>query len=239
MFRTAIIVALVLGATPIHAQQKDDCIENITGKTVCGADAEAVRARIRAEARYAQNPEKPLPKKSTASGSIYDSFRPAVFVRGGYTFAADANRGLEAEGGGPSVFAGYRSPIWMQGNNAFSVETELGLQRAPREDMLASVDGYGALIALRWDHAFNQNFGMFASGGVGIAYLRAYVLDVFVEDEVTFGYNGRGGIRANLSRALSLEAAYRYTGAMGVDFGLPVGVRLGSHTGEIGLDIRF
>ena len=44
--RSLFLLSLV-AATPALAQ--DDCIENIVGRTVCGADAEAVRARIRAE----------------------------------------------------------------------------------------------------------------------------------------------------------------------------------------------
>ncbi len=243
MLRKSLAAAVVICASPALAQS-DDCIENIAGQMVCGSDADAVRARIRAEAAAARGEDPRKSRGRSRSGSVYDTFGQAAFVRGGYVFSADANHGEEVNGDGFGVYAGYRAPISKRGFDALSLEVELGHQRTPHDKYLFSIDAYSSMMSLRWDHAFSPQFGYFASAGVGVAYLRAYANDAvlgpfFWEDEFTFGYTGRSGFRANISETFSLEAAYRYAGALGVDFGGPYSLRLGSHSAELGLDVRF
>ena len=252
MFRSFFLSIFTIAATPAMAQNRD-CIENFAGKIVCGAEAQVVRKVIRAEQAIARG-EDPYEYQERArrSGSIYDSFAPAAFIRGGYVFAADINDGpSEIFGNGPSAFLGYRTPIATGGRTSLSFETEIGFQRGSRQQALLTVDAYTALASLRVDHMLTRNFGFFGSGGIGPAYLRAVVPnDIivpgvvvipggFVDDEFTFGYSGRAGMQTRLSQTLSLEAAYRYSGSLGVNFGQSESTRLGAHAAEIGLDVRF
>ncbi|MEM9168781.1 MAG: outer membrane beta-barrel protein [Pseudomonadota bacterium] len=68
MLRTGMIcafaVAAVLSSQPARAQ--DDCIENSVGVTVCGRDAEAVRARMRAEQEFYGGKKIPNPGASSS-----------------------------------------------------------------------------------------------------------------------------------------------------------------------------
>src|SRR5690606_27244602 len=107
-----------------------DCIENVAGEIVCGQAADAVRARIRAEAAYARGEDPRKPGKRT--GSVYGGFGQGVFLRGGYIFAAHGG-GASEQAGAPMAAAGYRRPISKHGRNHWSLELE-GVYARDSED---------------------------------------------------------------------------------------------------------
>lgn len=238
-----IAAALAVASMGAAASAQDnDCIENITGQLVCGADADAVRARIRAEEEYARaveegrDPSEIKPRRSSSSGSVYGRYGQAAFVRGGYGFAA--------HGGGESGSVdtllgavGYRTALGRGSGSRLSLETEL-VYTGDSETALgvkATVTSYTGLFSMRWDAAPGSFINPFLSAGVGPAYYRLKLSDgvTSVSDgSFALGYSGRAGLEANFAEQFSLEAAYRYLGA--TDNGT-----IGMHAAEIGLNYKF
>jgi len=238
MFRTILAVTSLLTATSAFAQDKD-CIENIAGKVVCGSDADAVRARIRAEARYAENPDNPA--KARRSGSVYNNFGQSLFVRGGYIFAAHSG-GVSDQASAPMFAVGYRAPMSRFGRNRWNFETEVVYARDSEDIVLIppttlTLSGYAitGLASVRWEYDTRSAISPFISAGVGPTYARAKVSDGITEiadGEWAFGYSGRAGLEAHLSDRVSMEAGYRYLGATNSG-------TAGLHTGEVGLNLNF
>lgn len=237
---TAAVLTMVLMSASAWAQD-NDCIENITGQLVCGADADAVRARIRAEEEYAKavaegrDPGEIKPRRSS-SGSVYGRYGQAAFARGGYGFAA--------HGGGESGSVdtllgavGYRTALSRGTGGRFSLETEL-VYTGDSETALgikATVTSYTGLFSLRWDAAPGSFINPFLSAGVGPAYYHLKLSDGVTsasDGSFALGYSGRAGLEANFAEQFSLEAAYRYLGA--TDNGT-----IGMHAAEIGLNYKF
>lgn len=222
-------------STAATAQPGDDCIENVAGKVVCGSAADAVRARIRAEARYAADPDKA--RRQARSGSVYNSFGQSLFLRGGYIFAAHG--GGEADSSSaPLAAIGYRSKGARMGNHVWSLETEAVYAR-DSEDILSTVtlSGFtlGGFLAGRWDYATGSPISPYASAGVGPVYIEATIADAFTEitdSTVVFGYTGRAGMEVQISDSVSLDLGYRYLGV--TDDGTA-----GLHTAEGGLNFNF
>lgn len=222
--------------------QQSDCIENVAGRTVCGADAEAVRARMRAEAQYAKDPNS-WPRRE---GSLYPSWTNGAFVRGGYAFHGHM-LGVSGDISAPTAAAGVRHTISRYDRSRFLFETEAVYAR----DSATVTDGtdvYEAtvwnitgLAALRWQYDTRAGVSPFASFGVGPSYwkgrLRAGTLsdpDLFAVSDGTwaFGYSARVGFEAGLSDRVSFETAYRYLGATNNG-------SAGIHAAEAGLNLRW
>ena len=222
-------------APSASAQQSDDCIENIAGVVVCGAQADAVRARMRAEARYAADPDKA--KRQARSGSIYNSFGQSVFLRGGYIFASHG--GGEADSASAPLGAiGYRSRGARMGNHVWSFESEVVYAR-DSEDIVADITLSGftlaGLLGARWEYATGTPVSPYASVGIGPVYVEATVSDGVIEindDTLAFGYSGRAGMEVQISNGVSVDLGYRYLGATNQG-------TAGLHTAEGGLNFNF
>jgi|GEM_PF-3322842 len=215
-----------------------DCIENAAGQTVCGAEAEAVRARIEAEEAYKNGAGDSYQRKASKrrrSGSVYSNFGQKVFLRGGYTFAASAGEPLvELEGSGLVGGIGYSRLLNRSGSSKFFTEGEVVYIEGDG-DAAISIDTISFLTSLRWEYDVG-GVSPFVSGGVGLAYLRATSpLTTVTDNSINFAYTGRAGIVTSVSHHLSLEAAYRFAGAL--NSGL-LG-NLSSHSAEIGLNYDF
>lgn len=234
--KRSIIVAVIAIATPAYAQ--NDCIENLEGKIVCGDEADAVRERIRAEvvARHGGGDEFKQSKSTFRSGSAYSGFRNAAFVRGGYIFAARGGGAATSESA-PSIAAGFRFKTYQNGKSVISSETEVLYARdsesvAPLEFTLS---GITALTGFRWEYKTGSGVNPFASVGIGPGYARLKIddgIDAVVLDDWTFAYSGRAGVSLDITKAISIETAYRYLGTTQV--GTP-----GQHSGEVGLNFGF
>ena len=239
LFLTAVLLAAASGA---GAQAPDDCIENIRGETVCGDRAEAVRARIRAEAAYAQNPRK---AERARSASPYGRFSSAAFVRGGYAFAG-LNPGENFPTDAPLASAGFRFPVSRSGSSLLSFESEAVVLWGdetifdPFTGVTAEISGTSVvgLFGLRWQHQ-NPAGGLspFVSAGAGPAYLRSRVefddgSPDLAGDTLAFGYGARAGVAVSLAERVSIEWAYRYLGATR-------DTTVGAHAAELGLNLKF
>lgn len=233
MLRFILGASILLGVSTADAQD-DNCIENIAGDIVCGSDADAVRARLRAEARHARHPDRPI---RSHSGSIYDSFGQSLFVRGGYIFAAHGG-GVSDQASAPMAAVGYRSPMSKSGPHQWNFETEIVYVR-DSEDILSSITVSGwaltGLLSLRWEYDTGSPINPYVSAGVGPTYAQLKTsngMTQISDGEWAFGYSGRAGIEAYLSNGFSMEAGYRYLGATSDGTG-------GLHTGEVGLNYNF
>ncbi len=240
MSRLGLGAAVLLAAYAGGALAQDDCIENAAGKTVCGSDADAVRARIRAEARYEENPDRPLKRHS---GSVYDGFGPALFVRGGYAFAG-LNPGPNVSADAPLFSIGYRTPVARSGQNLISFETEVLHTRAsetfldpfvgPGEARLWALAG---LFGLRWQYVA-QGVSPFASVAIGPGYVKGKLdfddplLVSVTDDEFALFYTGRAGLAVPIGDRVGVEWAYRYLGATRES-------TFGAHAAEMGLSLSF
>lgn len=148
-----VISVLSVGASAIA--QDDNCIENAAGMIVCGADADAVRARIRAESAMYENKtenvstEVAMPtesivnasamqavsaesesgqtyeRKKKRSGSVYKDYGQAVFLRGGYAFASHNFGDGEVSVNGLMLAGGYRKALSKKKRGQISVEGEI------------------------------------------------------------------------------------------------------------------
>jgi len=240
MKRSVIAAMLFVIAHPAAAQE--DCIENIVGRTVCGADADAVRARIRAE--QALKDGKTEEYKASASGSsfksgsVYKNYGNQAFVRGGYVFAGRGGSAFE-DGFGGSI--GVRHPFAHSGRSAYSIEGELLYARNSEDGIPfgtpvdASIWTLTGLVSLRWDYETGAGINPFLSVGGGPSYVRYKIESGLVsgsDDDFTFAYSGRAGFQIELTDQLSLEPAYRYLGT--TQPGTP-----GAHSGEIGVNLSF
>ncbi len=126
--RTLSIAAAALLVSTGSAIAAEDCIENAAGQLVCGADADAVRARIRAERRV-QTPELSVPPSPTAEiGYGGGSSEPDVVGADviGPTLASASGGGIP--GGGKassssssrgSVYNSYGEAAFVRGGYVF------------------------------------------------------------------------------------------------------------------------
>jgi len=216
-----------------------DCIENAAGQTVCGAEAEAVRARIEAEEAYKNGAGDSYQRKAskrTRSGSVYSSYGQKVFVRGGYSFAGHGAGAFSETG--PIIAAGYGRPIDLFGDSV-SIEGEIVyVSNSDTVDILGipvqnDLWGLTGLVSLRWQPA--GNIAPFASLGVGPAYYSTEVtgggLDASGSD-LFLGYSARAGAVASIGDQFSLEAGYRYLGAA-------LNGTIGYHAAEVGVNYEF
>ncbi|NWG71322.1 MAG: porin family protein [Parvularculaceae bacterium] len=128
------IAAAALLASTGSAIAAEDCIENAAGQLVCGADADAVRARIRAEERL-QMPELSVPSAPTTNletdqGSVEPEVLGADVV--GPTLAS-ADRSAKGRGSssfsGGSVYNSYGQAVFVRGGYVF--ESGVGDYEAP------------------------------------------------------------------------------------------------------------
>lgn len=238
-----IVLTFVFAALAVEAgAQERDCIENIRGETVCGEQAEAVRARIRAEAAYAQNPSKATRTRST---SPYTNFGPTAFIRGGYAFAG-LNPGDNIPTDAPLIGAGARIPISRSGQNLLSFESE-GVYIWGSDETFDPLSGVTTdergwaltgLFGLRWQYLPSAGgISPFISAGVGPAYIRQSIRfddgsPTLSADTLALGYSGRAGLSVTLAQNISIEWAYRYLGATRNG-------TIGAHIAEMGLNLDF
>lgn len=230
----------MLLSTSAGFAQGSDCIENIAGRTVCGSEAEAVRARMRAEAQYAKDPNS-WPKNE---GSLYPSWTNSVFVRGGYGFHGhllDESVDFSA----PMGAVGFRHTISRYNRSRFLFEMETVYARDSGEvtdgiDVAElTVWGVTGLASIRWQYDTRAGISPFVSAGIGPSYWKGKLdptsdPDIFTisDDGWAFGYSGRAGFEAALSDSISFEAAYRYLGATNDG-------SFGIHAAEAGLNFNW
>ena len=238
MQRIYFIISCLVAIAPAAAQNQD-CVENIAGEIVCGDAASAVRARIRAEANQAKNPDKPVSgwSKYATTGD-----GEAIFLRGGYIFGWH-DEGLSDNIDAPMVSAGYRGSMSKLRNVAWSYETEFIYARNKETITVLTIPleqkqfGIAGIAAMRWDFT-GARVGPFVSVGVGPVYSRARIEELSTttllldESDWGFGYTGRAGLHAQVSNNIALEFGYRYLGASNDYVG-------GLHTGELGVNWRF
>jgi opacity protein-like surface antigen len=158
--------ALAIGGA---AHAEDDCIENAAGELVCGAEADAVRARISAEERLSSPaaPSMKAPGRENAQVSkptyVNDGTEPDPAaeseplepqpmeerapearrgsVYGSYTEAAFVRGGyiFEGDAEAPSISTGYRKKFRQNGRSSFALEGELLYLRDTEDGTLLGV----------------------------------------------------------------------------------------------------
>ncbi|GEM_PF-6900186 len=189
----------------------------------------------------AEAPAPALPPRANRSpsafASAYAGFGQAVFLRGGYAFSGDMT-GPGDETRGLLVSGGYRRALEKKSKNQMSVETEAVFLRdvdrlaASLETTLTGVTG---VVSLRWDASPDARFNPFASLGGGVAHYKLKTDDgtsVVTVSQTGFGYTARAGVEAALAEQVSLEAAYRFLGAVN-------NIAEGVHAAEVGLNYEF
>lgn len=176
-------------------------------------------------------------RQSPAFASAYTGFGQAVFLRGGYGFSGDMT-GPGDETRGLLVAGGYRRAIEKKSKNQMSVETEVVFLRdvdQPSAALETTVTGLTGLVSLRWDASPGAPLNPFASVGAGVARYTYKADDgatVVKVSETGFGYSARAGVEAALGGQMSLEAAYRYLGAVN-------NIVEGVHAAEVGVNYAF
>ncbi len=191
MRAVALTAAFSLSLSGAATAQDTDCIENAAGRTVCGPAAEAVRARMKAEAEiFDANPrydpdagaapaEVQRARRARAS-SAYAGFGQAVFLRGGYALAGQNFGPGEVSFGGPVFSGGYRRELTKGAENKLSIEAEglFAQETSPFVDPLigsqdVTTTGLSAFVSLRWDQNAAAAFSTFASFGLGPSLYKA------------------------------------------------------------------
>jgi len=118
-FSVALAALLASGS----AMAAEDCIENAAGQLVCGADADAVRARIRAEQRL-QTPELNVPKSPTADigyggGSSEPTVTGADVIGPTLASAESPGGGYSRSSSRGSVYNSYGQAAFVRGGYVF------------------------------------------------------------------------------------------------------------------------
>ena len=213
------LVAAFLMMSSAAFAQDEDCIENIAGQTVCGADADAVRARIRIEAALARGEEPKRPKRQSSAGSMYSRFKNTIALRSGYAF--------DVTGGGDGFYGGLAYTRKLNNSaNAFKLDFEL-LGFADSDYYYSSTSAGAFLTSVMWQYE-NSPVQPFLSAGVG--YL--VVSDGFSSADA-FAYQARAGVNVPIIPRLGLEGAYRYLGASNSYGSADI------HGAELNLNINF
>jgi opacity protein-like surface antigen len=207
----------------------DQCSDGCRLALLRDPDAAQMRmARDEQRAAPPRRPEKPRYRES----------RQAVFVRGGYVFAAGGS-GL-ADGEGVAAYgAGYRR--YFDAASRFSVEVEAAYLKDSDPVTIgvgletATLRYISGLASLRWDGPKFGAFTPFVSGGFGPTQVKTRLDDGVtpLEDaDFGLGYVGRLGVSAPLFKAVSVEAGYRFYGATN-------DAAVNTHAAELGLVYRF
>lgn len=116
--------------------EDDDCIENAAGQTVCGLDAEAVRARLRAEERL-ETPGMKAPAGKPATA---------------YAEPADAEvQYADDQGAAPTEASGVVDPVYV---NVAAEEPEVPAPAPARESRGSVYGAYDRSIFLRPGYSF-------------------------------------------------------------------------------------
>lgn len=192
-----------------------------------------------AQIRLARNDEPAPSARPQQSRSRYRESRQAVFVRGGYVFAAGGT-GL-ADGAGTATYGGgYRR--YFSETSPFSVEAEFVYQKDTDPVTIgvgietATLRYVGGLASLRWDGPrFAGPFRPYVSGGFGPMQVKSKLDDGVTPLEnadIGLGYVGRVGVSAPLGKAISVELGYRFLGGSNDE-------AVNTHAAEAGLVYRF
>lgn len=223
-----VLCAASLLLTSSAAFAQDDCIENIVGQTVCGADADAVRARIRAEEAIARGEEPARAKRRSHSGSVYSRFKNTIGLRNGYAF--------DVTGGGDGYYGSVAYTRKLNNSpNAFKIDFELlGFADSYtyyyyyNSSVISTRTAAGAfLTSLMWQYE-NSPVQPFVSAGIG--YL---AISDGIYSEGAFAYQARAGVNVPIVPRIGIEGAYRYLGASFENGSVH------AHGAELNLNINF
>lgn len=161
----------------------------------------------------------------------------ALFVRGGYSFAA-SGQGLADGAGAPLYAVGYRTPI--REGLPLSFEAEVVFQR-DKDPVIIGVGqeeatrrAISGLASLRYDGPKFGPVTPYFSGGFGPVHVKTEIDDGFTpiaDSKIELGYGARVGVAMPLTRSASVEAGYRLLGATND------GIK--THSAEIGFSYRF
>lgn len=197
--KSVLIAAFILSLPTCALADDDDCIENIVGRVVCGNEAAAVRARIRAEQAFKDGKTEEYKasksRSSFKSGSVYSSFKNTIAVRGGYIF--------DSSGGGTG-YSGGLAYVRTVNNSPNAIKLDFELYGAT--DSFGATDVGALLASVVWQYEGGV-VQPFISGGIGYLAATNGVYDVD-----GFAYQGRAGLNFQVIRRLGIETAYRYLG---------------------------
>ncbi len=169
--------------------------------------------------------------------SLREGRSQALFVRGGYSFAASGG-GLANGAGAPLYSAGYRArisdrlPISFEGEVVFQRDKDpvfigIGQEEATRR----AISG---LVSLRYDGPKFGPVRPYVSGGVGPAHVKVQIdngVTPLSDSNIELGYGARVGVAMPVNDAWAIEAGYRLLGATNDD--------VKTHSAEIGISYRF
>ena len=218
----ASVAVLPAGALAGDAASQDDCIENIIGLTVCGEQAQAVRARLEAEAASeagrAEKHRKKRSSKNSFEGSAYSLFRNTVSLRSGYIF--DTRGSLDEKG-----YSGGLAYTRRLNDGPLAVKSDIELYGADLDSFDGGVGAIITSVILAYEPGRIQPFISAGMGYSGI-FTSAGDVDAFV-------YQGRGGVNLALTQRFGLESAYRYLGFVNGNG------RSAMHGAEVNLNVNF
>lgn len=169
--------------------------------------------------------------------SLREGRNEALFVRGGYSFAA-SGQGLANGAGAPLYAVGYRTPI--REGLPLSFEAEVVFQRDKDPVIIglgqeeATRRAISGLASLRYDAPKFGPVTPYFSGGFGPVHVKTEIDDGVTpisDSKIELGYGARVGVAMPLTRSASVEAGYRLLGATND------GIK--THSAEIGLSVRF
>lgn len=169
--------------------------------------------------------------------SLRDGKSQALFVRGGYSFAASGG-GLADGSGAPLYAVGYRArisrkiPLSFEGEVVYQRDSDpviigVGQEQATRR----AISG---LVSLRYDGPQFGPVTPYFSGSVGPVHVRTEIDDGFTplsDSNIELGYGARAGIALPIRDRWAVEAGYRLLGATNDD--------IKTHSAEVGLTYRF
>ncbi|MEZ5920763.1 MAG: outer membrane beta-barrel protein [Parvularculaceae bacterium] len=190
------------------------------------------------EMRLAQaDAASPYRRAAPSRSRLRDGPRPAIFVRGGYSFAASGPS--LADGAGTQIYsAGYRVPLSARA--PVSVEAEVVFQR-DRDTVLiglgqeeATRRAISGLVSVRYDGPHFGPFRPFVSGGFGPVQVKSTIdngVTPIEDSSIELGYVGRVGLVLPITDRWSAEAGYRFLGATNDD--------VKTHSAELGLSWSF
>ena len=238
--RTVTIAAFTfLAAGPALAAEA--CIENAAGQLVCGADADAVRARLAAEERL-RTPELRVPAAPTATASFDDSdVEPTVTGADaiGPTYAsaeAETDDGGSSGGGSEgrgSVYSSYGETAFLRGGYIFAsrgagdydaLGFSVGYRKAWREHGKSRFGLEGELIYSRDSEDFLvlglpvevTTWGLAGVGALRWSYALSEHLSPFASVGIGPGYF-HASIDDGITEISDGDLTFVYTGRAGLE----------------------
>ncbi|MEQ1928947.1 MAG: outer membrane beta-barrel protein [Parvularculaceae bacterium] len=237
--RTVTIAALSLLASGA-ANAQDECIENAAGQLVCGADAQAVRARIRAEDRL-QTPELNVPAAPTQAArddGVVSAALAGAEVAGPTYASAD---GREEDSGSSSsssssrgsVYNSYGRTAFVRGGYVFdgsgagdydALGFSAGYRKTWRESGRSRFGLEGELIYSRDSETFDvlgtpvdvTTWGLAAVGGLRWNYLLSDAVSPFASVAIGPGYF-HANVDDGVTEVSDGDLTFVYTGRAGLE----------------------